>query len=205
MSRKPGFDIIHSVTPRHSVFSAMNSHFLYWCCLSFFPSYISQIFSTQAPAFILPGWFGVGFGSPDRGWFCSLGRDWEVFHGERLHWVGRPGRHPVVVPNHISMIEVASRHRGGGRLKGFASPGALLAIWMVQTLWAPYMMYGLIRSPCSTRFMFVQVEGLSQNRGPPKQDFVVPSAFPLNHAPKGYKNHPPNHTPMGRFHLRPSA
>ncbi|CAJ1354393.1 unnamed protein product, partial [Effrenium voratum] len=32
----------------------------------------------------------------------------QVFHAERLHWVGRPGRHPVVVPNHISMIEAFS-------------------------------------------------------------------------------------------------
>ncbi|CAJ1443131.1 unnamed protein product [Effrenium voratum] len=32
----------------------------------------------------------------------------QVFHGERLDWVGRPGRHPVVVPNHISMIEAFS-------------------------------------------------------------------------------------------------
>eukprot|EP00913_Durusdinium_trenchii_P022731 g21347.t1 len=29
----------------------------------------------------------------------------QVFHKERLDWIGRPGKHPVLVPNHISMLE----------------------------------------------------------------------------------------------------
>ena len=29
----------------------------------------------------------------------------EVFHRERLDWIRRPGPHPVVVPNHICMLE----------------------------------------------------------------------------------------------------
>mmetsp|Transcript_94490 Transcript_94490/g.115739 ORF Transcript_94490/g.115739 Transcript_94490/m.115739 type:complete len:385 (-) Transcript_94490:14-1168(-) len=29
----------------------------------------------------------------------------QVFHGERLKWIRQPGLHPVVVPNHISMLE----------------------------------------------------------------------------------------------------
>ena len=36
----------------------------------------------------------------------TAGADPQVFHKERLDWIGRPGKHPVLVPNHISMLEV---------------------------------------------------------------------------------------------------
>ncbi|CAK8998525.1 unnamed protein product [Durusdinium trenchii] len=35
----------------------------------------------------------------------TAGADPQVFHKERLDWIGRPGKHPVLVPNHISMLE----------------------------------------------------------------------------------------------------
>ncbi|CAK9032705.1 Lysophosphatidylcholine acyltransferase 1 (LPC acyltransferase 1) (LPCAT-1) (LysoPC acyltransferase 1) (1-acylglycerol-3-phosphate O-acyltransferase) (1-acylglycerophosphocholine O-acyltransferase) (1-alkenylglycerophosphocholine O-acyltransferase) (1-alkylglycerophosphocholine O-acetyltransferase) (Acetyl-CoA:lyso-platelet-activating factor acetyltransferase) (Acetyl-CoA:lyso-PAF acetyltransferase) (Lyso-PAF acetyltransferase) (LysoPAFAT) (Acyltransferase-like 2) (Phosphonoformate immuno-associated protein 3), partial [Durusdinium trenchii] len=44
-------------------------------------------------------------GFPDLPLCLKTGADPQVFHKERLDWIGRPGKHPVLVPNHISMLE----------------------------------------------------------------------------------------------------
>ena len=63
----------------------------------------------------------------------------QVFHRERLKWMGQAGNHPVVVPNHINMLEVGGS-RGGFWSKSGAPEGLrylFLLKWISACAYSP--------------------------------------------------------------------
>lgn len=70
----------------------------------------------------------------------------QVFHRERLNWMGQAGNHPVVVPNHINMLEVGGSRGGfwskfgapeGLRYAGFTPVFIFLLKWISACAYSP--------------------------------------------------------------------
>lgn len=79
----------------------------------------------------------------------------EVFHPERLKWIGQPGSHPVIVPNHITMIEAAQLHS--------LNPMSYGTHQMI------YLILFLAQKPDSHRHLGKQTQGNSSRNIPPRQ------------------------------------
>mmetsp|Transcript_57325 Transcript_57325/g.136255 ORF Transcript_57325/g.136255 Transcript_57325/m.136255 type:complete len:384 (-) Transcript_57325:236-1387(-) len=49
----------------------------------------------------------------------------DVYGADRIRWPGRPGPHPIIVPNHISLVEVFNMHWLTGAMSGVMAKSQL--------------------------------------------------------------------------------